>query len=130
VQAFASILSMARRDHARICAAGLAPADQPQGDRSLDAPLRQRNVAPTRGVVVWAPLGDLAVCESGDVDGVQLLVLNRGAPTQSAVASLAVVEDLQVLKIALASSMRVFHRRRSSSSVCIRAQKDSMTALS
>jgi AhpD family alkylhydroperoxidase len=33
-------------------------------------------------------------------------------------------------KIALASSTRVFHRRRSSSSVCIRAQKDSITAVS
>jgi hypothetical protein len=33
-------------------------------------------------------------------------------------------------KIALPSSMRVIHRQRSSSSLWIRAQKDSMTALS
>ena len=60
--------------------------------------------------VVWAPLGDPGVCESGDVGGVQLLVLNGGAPAQGAVASLPVVEDLHVLKMALASSMRVVHR--------------------
>jgi hypothetical protein len=76
--------------------------------------------------VVWAPLGDLGVCESGDVGGVELLEFERGAPAQGGMASLPVVEDLQVLrKIALASSMRVVHRRRFSSSVCIRAQAES-----
>ena len=49
-------------------------------------------------LVVWAPLGDLGVYESGDVGGVQLLEFNRGAPAQGAVASLPVMEDLQVLK--------------------------------
>lgn len=48
--------------------------------------------------LVWAPLGDLGVCESGNVGGVELLELNRGAPAQGAVASLPVMEDLQVLK--------------------------------
>ena len=38
------------------------------------------------------------MCESGNVGGVELLEFNRGAPTQGAVASLPVVEDLQVLK--------------------------------
>jgi hypothetical protein len=47
---------------------------------------------------MWAPLGDLGVCESGDVGCVELLVLNGGSPAQGAVASLPVVEDLQVLK--------------------------------
>jgi hypothetical protein len=37
-------------------------------------------------------------CESGDVGGVKLLEFNRGAPAQGAVASLPVVEDLQVFK--------------------------------
>jgi hypothetical protein len=46
------------------------------------------------------------------------------------VAALAVVEDLEVLKIALASSMRVRQRRRFSSSTCIRDQNDSIMALS
>jgi hypothetical protein len=31
--------------------------------------------------LVWAPLGDLGVCESGNVGCAELLVLNRGAPT-------------------------------------------------
>jgi hypothetical protein len=44
------------------------------------------------------PLGDLGVCESGDVGGVELLEFNRGAPAQGAVASLPVMEDLQILK--------------------------------
>jgi hypothetical protein len=48
--------------------------------------------------LVWVPLGDLGVCESGDVGCMQLLELNRGAPTQGAVASLPVMEDLQILK--------------------------------
>jgi len=48
--------------------------------------------------VVWAPLRDLGVCESGDVGGVELLVLDRGAQAQGAVVSLPIVEDLQVLK--------------------------------
>ena len=48
--------------------------------------------------LVWALLGDLGVCESGDVGGVELLEFNGGAPAQGAVASLPVVEDLQVLK--------------------------------
>jgi hypothetical protein len=38
------------------------------------------------------------VWESGDVGGVELLEFNRGAPAQGTVASLPVVEDLQVLK--------------------------------
>jgi hypothetical protein len=50
------------------------------------------------GYLVWAPLGDLGVCESGDVGCMGLLELNRGAPAQGAVASLPVVEDLEVLK--------------------------------
>src|SRR5215207_7582660 len=48
--------------------------------------------------LVWAPLGDPGVCESGDVGCVELLEFNRGAPAQGAMASLPVVEDLQVLK--------------------------------
>ena len=84
----------------------------------------------SRTRVVWAPLGDLGVCESGDVGGVELLEFDRGAPAQGAVASLPVVEDLQVPKDRVGQHHRVFHRRRSSSSVCIRAQKDSITALS
>ena len=48
--------------------------------------------------VVWALLGDLGVCESGDVGCMELLEFNRGAPTQGAVASLPVMEDLQILK--------------------------------
>jgi hypothetical protein len=43
-------------------------------------------------------LGDLGVCESGDVGGVELLEFNGGAPAQGTVASLPIVEDLQVLK--------------------------------
>jgi hypothetical protein len=42
--------------------------------------------------VVWAPLGDLGVCESGDVGDVELLEFNGGAPAHGAVASLSVVE--------------------------------------
>jgi hypothetical protein len=48
--------------------------------------------------MMWAPLGDLGVCESGDVGCVELLEFDGGAPAQGAVASLPVVEDLQVLK--------------------------------
>ena len=43
-------------------------------------------------------MGDLGVCESGDVGGVEVLELNRGAPAQRAVASLPIMEDLQVLQ--------------------------------
>ena len=32
--------------------------------------------------VVWAPLGDLGVCEPGDVGGVELLEFNRGSVGQ------------------------------------------------
>ena len=45
-------------------------------------------------------------------------------------APLSVVQDLQVLKIAVTSSTRVRQRCRSSSSTCIRDQNDSTTALS
>jgi len=48
--------------------------------------------------LVWAPLGDLGVCESGDVVACSFSKFNRGAPAQGAVASLPIVEDLQVLK--------------------------------
>src|SRR3954449_12735376 len=48
--------------------------------------------------LIWTPLLDLAICESGDVRGVELLVLDRGTPAQGAVATTPVVEDLQVLK--------------------------------
>src|SRR5215207_8367703 len=55
----------------------------------------RRKTAPA---LMWSPLGDLGVCESGDVGCVELLEFNGGAPAQGAVASLPVVEDLQVLK--------------------------------
>jgi hypothetical protein len=45
------------------------------------------------------------------------------------VAAPAVVEDLEVFDMVLASSTRVRRRRRSSNSTCIRLQNDSMTAL-
>ena len=80
--------------------------------------------------VVWAPLGDLSVCESGDVGCVELLEFNRGAPAQGAVASLPIVEDLQVVKDRVGQLHTGLPSPRSSSSVCIRAQNDSMTALS
>jgi hypothetical protein len=80
--------------------------------------------------LVWAPLGDLVCASQATSGGVELLVLDRGAPAQGAVASLPVVEDLQVLKDRVGQLHRVLYRRRSSNSVCIRAQKDSMTALS
>jgi hypothetical protein len=44
------------------------------------------------------------------------------------VPTLPVVEDLTVSKIALASSRRVRHGRRLSSSVCIRPQNDLIIA--
>jgi hypothetical protein len=34
----------------------------------------------SHSTLVWAPLGDHGVCESGNVGGVELLELNRGAP--------------------------------------------------
>jgi hypothetical protein len=46
------------------------------------------------------------------------------------VAALAVVEDLEKSKIALASSTRVFQRRRFSSSTCMRDQNASIIELS
>ena len=80
--------------------------------------------------MVWAPLGDLGVYESGDVGGVELLEFNRGAPAQGAVASLPVMEDLQVLKD------RIGELEASGPSSAIQqlglhaGQKDSITALS
>ena len=47
---------------------------------------------------MWFPLGDLGVCELGDVGCMEFLEFNGSAPTQRAVASLPVVEDFQVLK--------------------------------
>src|SRR5436190_5990251 len=70
----------------------------------------------------------LASCHGQDC-GAQPFILDRGEHPEGAVAALPVVEDLQVLEIALASSIRVFHRRRSSSSVCMRAQNDSIMPL-
>jgi len=49
---------------------------------------------------------------------------------KGAVTPLTVVEDLQVLEIAFASSMRVRHFMRLSISVCMRPQNDSITELS
>jgi hypothetical protein len=80
---------------------------------------------------MWAPLGDLGVCESGDVGGVELLEFNGGAPAQRAMASLPVVEDLP-------GTQRSHWLTPRGSSIacgpgvrgCMRAQKDSMTALS
>src|SRR5829696_8055771 len=57
-----------------------------------------RRSSVTAAIVVWAPLGDPGVWESGDVGCVELLEFNGGAPAQGAVASLPVVEDLQILK--------------------------------
>jgi hypothetical protein len=83
-------------------------------------------------VTEWSgPRWVTLVCESGDVDGVQLLEFNRGARQRKALWRRCRLWKIsKYSKIALASSIRVVHRRRSSSSVCIRAQKDSMTALS
>jgi hypothetical protein len=41
--------------------------------------ISERGVA-CRPYLVWAPLGDLGVCESGNVGGVELLEFIRGAP--------------------------------------------------
>jgi hypothetical protein len=78
---------------------------------------------------MWTPLGDLDVCESGDVGGVELLEFDGGAPAQGAVASLPVVEDLQVLKDRVGELERVVHRWRSRSSSCIRDHNASTIAL-
>jgi hypothetical protein len=59
---------------------------------------------------------------------IEPLVLHGRAHPEGRVAALAVVEDLEVLKIAFASSRRVRQRRRLSSSTC--AQNASATALS
>jgi hypothetical protein len=48
--------------------------------------------------VMWVPLVDPGVCESGDVGPVELLEFDGGVPAEGVVASLPVVEDLQVLK--------------------------------
>jgi hypothetical protein len=58
------------------------------------------------------------------------LKLYETAPPQGRVLPPPIVEAFDVLDIALASSMRVFQRRRLSSSVCMCPQKDSTTALS
>src|SRR5215217_2537650 len=44
--------------------------------------------------LIWTPPDDLGVCESGDVGGGELLVLEWGEPAERAVASLPVVDDL------------------------------------
>jgi Integrase core domain len=35
----------------------------------------------SHNALMWSPLGDLGVCESGDVGCAELLEFNRGAPT-------------------------------------------------
>jgi hypothetical protein len=70
------------------------------------------------------------MCESGDIGRVELLVLDRGEPAQGTVATLPVVEDLQVLKD------RVGELDPGGPPLTVEefglhaAQKDSMTALS
>ena len=62
---------------------------------------------------------------------VDSLVFDRGAHSQGGVASLPDVEDFEVFEDSVGQHlMRVRHRRRSRSSTCIRAQKDSINALS
>src|SRR4051812_27951635 len=87
---------------------------------------------PLKLVLIWALLVDLRVCESGDVEGVERFVLDRGAPARGAVASLPVVEDLQVLKRSrrpARSGSSTAGGRAARSASGPRAQKDSMTAL-
>jgi hypothetical protein len=55
--------------------------------------------------------------------------LYRSTHPQGRMTALTVVEYLQVVEIALANSIRVFHRFRLRSSDCILPQNDSMTAL-
>ena len=62
--------------------------------------------------------------------GGYLLELYRDQHAVAAVAALSVMKDLQVLKIALASSTRVRQRCRFNSSTCIRDQNASIMALS
>ena len=79
--------------------------------------------------LVWTSLDGLGVCEVGDVGGVELLEFDRGAPAQALWRRCRLWKISRYSKIALASSTRVVHRWRSSSSVCMRAQNDSITAL-
>ena len=69
--------------------------------------------------------------ESSGGDGVvEKLELVGSAVAEGGVSPLAVVEDLDVVEDRLASSTRVFQRRRLSSSICIEDQKLSIMALS
>jgi hypothetical protein len=72
--------------------------------------------------VAWAPLGDL-VCASQAASVEWSFSNSTGVRQPKAVASLPVVEDLQVLKDRVGELHAVFHRRRSSSSVCNRSQR-------
>jgi hypothetical protein len=56
--------------------------------------------------------------------------LDGGQHAKRGVSALPVVEDLQVAEDLGGSSTRVFQRLRSRSSTCIRAQNDSIIALS
>lgn len=67
---------------------------------------------------------------SGCLGVMYVLVFDRGEHPDGAVSPLAVVEYLNVFEHLLTSSTRVFHLFRFSSSVCMRPQNDSMTALS
>jgi hypothetical protein len=60
--------------------------------------------------LVWAPLGDLGVCESGDVDCVELLEFNRVRQPKALWRRCRLWKISRYSKIALASSMRVVHR--------------------
>jgi hypothetical protein len=80
------------------------------------------------------PPGFLGLCcwVSGHGLGglVKQFELYRSPHAQGGVTPLTVVENLGIVEDGVAKSMRVFHRFRLSSSVCILAQNDSMTALS
>jgi hypothetical protein len=60
--------------------------------------------------LVWAPLADLGVCESGDVGGVELSYSIRGAPAKALWRRCRLWKISRCSKIALARSMRVVHR--------------------
>jgi hypothetical protein len=69
------------------------------------------------------------VAAAGHDDLAPVLELHRGLSARGVVAAASVVPDLERhSKIALASSMRVFHRQWGSST-CIRDQNDAITAL-
>jgi hypothetical protein len=65
--------------------------------------------------MVWAPLNDLGVCESGDVGGVELLELKRVRQPRALWRRCRLWKISRYSKIALASSTRVVHRWRSRS---------------